>query len=477
MKNKNLLSILLLLTAMPLNAEPALTVYNQNFAVVRETVPLDLKAGVTESLYSDMVSHLEPDSVILRDPTGKSKFQILEQSYRNDPVTQQLLLSLFEGKTIDFFIKEANKPDATVQGKIIRSGYKTNTQPVIEVRGKLQFSLPGLPIFPSLGDDTVLNPTLTWKIESAKEAKFDAELAYVTGGFTWEADYNLVAPENGNIVDLVGWVTIKNESGKTFKEARVKLMAGEVNKIQPPQPEARRGYAMKAMAAVADIAAPVSERAFDEFHLYTLANKTTLRDQETKQVEFVRAAAVKMERVYVYDGAQIGGWQLGMTFGGDPGYGAESNKKVAVYREFRNSLENNLGVPLPKGRVRFYTQDSADQSLQFVGENSLAHTPKDELVRLYTGDSFDLVGERKRIDLKVNESNHQASESFEIKLRNHKKESVEIRVVEHLFRWTRWEIKDKSTPFEKKDAQTIEFRVPLKPDQEQTVTYTVGYSW
>ena len=121
MKNKNLLSILLLLTAMPLNAEPALTVYNQNFAVVRETVPLDLKAGVTESLYSDMVSHLEPDSVILRDPTGKSKFQILEQSYRNDPVTQQLLLSLFEGKTIDFFIKEANKPDATVQGKIIRS--------------------------------------------------------------------------------------------------------------------------------------------------------------------------------------------------------------------------------------------------------------------------------------------------------------------------------------------------------------------
>ena len=366
---------------------------------------------------------------------------------------------------------------STVQGKIIRSGYKTNTQPVIEVRGKLQFSLPGLPIFPSLGDDTVLNPTLTWKIESAKEAKFDAELAYVTGGFTWEADYNLVAPENGNIVDLVGWVTIKNESGKTFKEARVKLMAGEVNKIQPPQPEARRGYAMKAMAAVADIAAPVSERAFDEFHLYTLANKTTLRDQETKQVEFVRAAAVKMERVYVYDGAQIGGWQLGMTFGGDPGYGAESNKKVAVYREFRNSLENNLGVPLPKGRVRFYTQDSADQSLQFVGENSLAHTPKDELVRLYTGDSFDLVGERKRIDLKVNESNHQASESFEIKLRNHKKESVEIRVVEHLFRWTRWEIKDKSTPFEKKDAQTIEFRVPLKPDQEQTVTYTVGYSW
>jgi hypothetical protein len=184
-----------------------------------------------------------------------------------------------------------------------------------------------------------------------------------------------------------------------------------------------------------------------------------------------------MERVYVYDGAQLGGWRVGMTYGGDPGYGTESNKKVAVYREFRNSQENNLGVPLPKGRVRFYTQDSADLSLQFVGENSIDHTPKDELVRLYTGDSFDLVGERKRTDLKVNESNHLASESFEIKLRNRKKEPVEIRVVEHLFRWTNWEIKEKSHPFEKKDAQTIEFHVPMKPDQEQTVTYTVNYSW
>ena len=180
----NSILFLLLLTAMPLNAEPALTIYNQNFAVVRESVPLDLKAGITESRYTDMVSQLEPDSVILRDPLGKSKFQILEQNYRNDPVTQTLLLSLFEGKTVDFFIKEPNKPDATVQGKIIRSGYKTNTQPVIEVNGKLQFSLPGQPIFPSLGDDTVLNPTLTWKIESAKESKFDAELAYVTGGFS-----------------------------------------------------------------------------------------------------------------------------------------------------------------------------------------------------------------------------------------------------------------------------------------------------
>lgn len=476
MKPLSLFPLILLMATPQLHAEPALTIYNQNFAVVRETVPLDLKAGVNEARYADMVSQLEPDSVILRDPSGKAKFQILEQSYRNDPVSQALLLSLFEGKTIDFFVKESNKPDATVQGKIIRSGYKTNTQPVVEVNGKLQFSLPGQPIFPSLGDDTVLNPTLSWKIESAKEAKFDAELAYVTAGFTWEADYNLVAPEKGNTVDVVGWVTVKNESGKTFKEARVKLMAGDVNKIQPQQAKAM-GYALRAPMPAMEMAAPVTEKAFDEFHLYSLANKTTLRDRESKQVEFVRAVGVKMERIYVYDGAQLGGWRVGMIYGENPGYGTESNKKVSVYREFKNSQENNLGIPLPKGRVRFYTQDSADQSLQFVGENTLDHTPKDETVRLYTGDSFDLVGERKRIDFKVNQSNHWASEAFEIKVRNHKKEAVEIRVVEHLFRWANWEIKEKTQSFEKKDAQTIEFRVQLKADEEKTLTYTVNYTW
>lgn len=467
---------LLLAMAATAHAEPMLTIYNQDFAVVRETLPLDLKAGVGEARYADMVSQLEPDSVILRDPSAKAKFQILEQSYRNDPVTQELLLSLFEGKTIDFFVKEPNKPDATVQGKIIRSGYKTRTQPVIDVGGKLRFSLPGQPIFPSLGDDTVLNPTLSWKIESAKDAKFDAELAYVTGGFTWEADYNVLGPEQGDTVDLVGWVTVKNESGKTFKDARIKLMAGDVNKIQPAAP-APAMYAKRAMAMAAEMAPPVTEKAFDEFHLYSLANPTTLRDRETKQVEFVRAAGVKMERIYVYDGAQLGGWQVGTGYGADPGYGVESGKKVAVYREFKNSKDNGLGIALPKGRVRFYTQDAADRSLQFVGENTLDHTPKDELVRLYTGDSFDLVGERKRTDFSVNQANHRAGESFEIKVRNRKKEAVEIRVVEHLFRWVNWEIKSKSQPYEKKNAQTIEFRVPLKPDEEKTVTYTVDYSW
>ena len=217
-----------LLAAAPgVFAEPALTIYNQNFAVVRDTVPLDLRAGVNEARFSGMTAQAETDSVILRDPAGKVKFQILEQAYRNDPVSSGLMLQLNEGKTIDFFIREPNKPDRTVQGRIIRSGYNPGgrpaTQPIIEVEGKLRFSLPGEPVFPALGDDTILNPTLSWTINAAEPAKFDAELAYVTAGLSWQSDYNIVAADKGDMIDIVGWVTFNNQSGTTFKQATIEF--------------------------------------------------------------------------------------------------------------------------------------------------------------------------------------------------------------------------------------------------------------
>lgn len=460
------------------DSAPALTIYNQNFAVLRETIPLNLKAGVNEAHFAGVTAQVEPDSVILRDPAGKVALQVLEQNYRNDPVSESLLLSMFEGKTLEFVEKEPHKADRVTTGKVIRSGYVRGgqpTQPIIEVDGKLQFSLPGEPRFPTLGDDTVLKPVLSWKLNSSAAVKLDAELAYVTGGLTWEASYNLVAPEEADVIDLVGWITMKNNSGATFTNAKIKLMAGNVNKISP-EPE---DVAKDALAAPASAAAPapvVQEKAFDEFHLYTLQNPATLHDEETKQVEFVRASGIASKRLYIYDGASIEGWQVGETLGEDAETGTQSKKTVAVYREFKNSEANHLGIPLPKGRIRFYSQDD-DRQLEFVGENQIEHTPKDELVRLYTGDSFDLVGERKRMDFKVNDDAHWANETFQITLRNHKKQATEIRVVEHLYRWTNWVIKEKSMPFEKTDAQTIEFRAELKPNEEKIVTYKVHYTW
>jgi hypothetical protein len=353
------------------------------------------------------------------------------------------------------------------------------TSPIIVVDGKLRFTLPGQPLFPPLSGDTILKPTINWQIKADKAGRLDAELAYVTGGITWESDYNIVAPEESDELDFIGWVTMDNQSGKIFENARIKLMAGDVSKIQPASGELRQ-FAAKEMRDEQPAAAQVTEKAFEDYHLYSLGRATTLHDRETKQVEFIHAAGVKSEKVYVYDGFKFDaqsyrGYAM-ENLRNNQDLGNESDTKVAVMREFKNSEANHLGMPLPKGRVRFYKQD-ADQQLEFTGENTIDHTPKDETIRIYTGNAFDLVGERHRTNIRVDNEQHGIDESYEIKLRNHKKEMTEIRVVEHLFRWTNWEITDKSEPFQKTNAQTMEFRVQLKPDEEKTFHYTVHYSW
>jgi hypothetical protein len=457
-------------------AQPALTVYNQGFAVVRERVPLDLKAGENAVTFVGATAQVEPDSVVLRDPAGRVQLRILEQSYRADVMSQGLLLSINEGKEIDFLVRDQNAKEYAVRGKVIRSGYNPGGEhvaPIIEVEGKLRFSLPGEPLFPALAGDGVLKPTLTWMIGADQPGKFESELSYITGGLSWQAAYNLVAPEKGDMLDIVGWVTVNNQSGKAFENASLKLMAGDVSRIQP-QPKGREmgRVAMMDMAA----AAPVTEKAFDEFHLYSLARPVTVRDRETKQVEFMRATGVKAPVIYVYDGAA-----MFSTFHGgmirDPGYGLQSNKKVWVMREFMNSEQNKLGLPLPKGRMRFYRRDDADGRVEFTGENELDHTARNELIRVKTGDAFDVVGERIRTNFQGQNRQDYAEEDFEIKLRNRKTEPIEVRVVEHLYRWSNWTITQKSDDFTKKDAQTIEFRVPLKPNEERSITYRVRYDW
>jgi hypothetical protein len=474
---------------------PALTIYNQNFFVAREYLPLDLAAGVNHVNFAGITSHLEPDSVILRDLTGRP-LQILEQSYRNDPVSQELLLSLYEGKTIDFLVQRGDKPE-TIKGKIIRSGYVPSSaytqnygypqpgmgQPIIEVDGVLRFGLPGLPLFPALSGDSILKPTLSWQLSTTQAGSSQAEISYVSGGMTWQSDYNLVVSDGAknsgmNALDLVGWITMRNQSGKTFENARIKLLAGDVSKLQD-QRMANRMYAAESKAMMQDAAAPVvREKSFDEFHLYTLERPATLRDNETKQVEFVRATGIQAQRLYVYDGAQMEqyGYYTSDQIRNDPGYGTASNPKVWVMQEFKNADTNHLGIALPKGRLRFYRRDS-DGSLQFIGENSIDHTPKDEMIRVYTGNSFDIVGERKRTNYRVDSNAHWMDETFEIRVRNHKKESVTVRVVEHLYRWTNWKLVDQSTQSKKRDAQTIEFPVTVAPNGEQVITYTVHYSW
>jgi hypothetical protein len=490
--------------SQPSPDQPALTIYNANFAVVRESIPLDLTAGINHVIFSGATAHIEPDSVILRDPSGRRSLQILEQNYRNDPISEGLLLSLNEGKVIDFQTGEHFAPDGkrvpdVVQGKIIRSGYTphysalsqygqqyyqqqmqyaSNVGPIIEVDGRLQFTLPGKPLFPSLGYNTILKPTLDWALQTDKPGPSTAELSYITGGMSWHADYNVVAPPKGDTIDIIGWVTMDNQSGKEFNNARIKLMAGDVSKVQPGAFDGVEsyGYTTKAVRS----SAPVTEKAFDEYHLYTLERPATLHDRETKQVEFISATGVKSQRLYIYNGAAISSNLYSVSdfqrIRNDQNYGTQSNPKVWVMQEFKNSKANGLGIPLPKGRIRFYRRDE-DKQVEFTGENTLDHTPEDETVRVYTGNAFDITGERRRTNYRISNGQNSVDEDFEIKVRNHKKEAVEVRVVEKLYRWSNWDIQQKSDAYNKLDSQTVEFRVHVPPDGEKVVTYSVHYSW
>ncbi len=480
---------------------PSLTIYNQKFAVVRQKLSLELKPGPNHVQITDITGHVEPDSVILRPLDPGRQLQILEQNYRNDPVSQELLLSLFEGKTIEFLARGPDGKETVVPGRIVRSGYVPHNaaysrygpayyqaqaaviqggaeQPIVEVDGKLRFSLPGQPLFPAIADDTVLKPTLSWELRGDRPGGMLAEFSYVTGGMSWEASYNVIAPPKGDILELIGWVTLDNQTGKVFRDANIKLMAGDVNKVQPPS-GVYDAASFSGSGGALMLRPGVTEKAFDEYHLYTLENRTTLHDRETKQVEFVRASGIGSRTVYIYDGLKVDpnyrNWPM-ESIRQQESFGALSNPKIWVMQEFKNSKENHLGMPLPKGRVRFYRRDD-DGQLEFTGENDIDHTPKDETLRIYTGSAFDLTGERRRTSFQADYNARWIDESFEIKVRNHKSAPVEVHIVEHLYRWITWEIRKNSDPYQKQESQTVEFVVQVPADGEKTLNYQVHYSW
>ncbi len=490
------------LTVSTVCAQTQLTIYNQNFAAVKETRAFELAKGENEVRVTDITAHLEPESVMLRDLRQPDSIRVLEQNYESDPLSQGLLLLKSEGKVLDF---ETTAPQtgekSIVRGKVLRSGYVPHAsafqrygqayrysqtlranpqgggQPIVEVDGKIRFGLPGKPIFDALDPKAFLKPTLLWRLWSGEPGRHEVEFSYLTGGMRWEANYNAVAPESGDTFNIIGWVTLENVSGKDFENANVKLMAGDVARVQAGQPVLGRYSFAETVGGSAG--SPVTERSFDEYHLYTLQRPTTVLDREIKQVEFVRAANVPAERIYVYDGFKVDpryrnwGYHNIRT---QAEYGTLSNPKVWVMLQFENSEESNLGMPLPKGKVKVYRRD-VDGRNEFIGEDQVDHTPKDETVRLYTGNAFDLVGERRRTNFKYDSRERWVDESFEIKVRNHKEEAIEVRVIEHMYRWSQWEITANSMDYTKTDAQTVEFRPTIPGGGEATITYTAHYTW
>jgi hypothetical protein len=485
--HRTLLALSLTLLAAPFalaqqsSAPVSLTIYNQNFAVARTTVDLALRPGNNEVTTTEVTSQLEPDSVVLRDPTGKHDFSVVEQNYDAAIVNQDWLLQKYEGQTIDFQTnaytddKSHKWVPIFTQGKILRA-----SPPLIEVDGKMQFQLPGTPLFPATTNGLLLKPTLRWQIAADRAASFPAELSYITGGFTWSATYNLVANSGtgGSAtepMDIVGWITMQNNCGVDFPSASIKLIAGNVAKIQQPVGGIGTGNGFMLKAQAASVA--VTQENFDDFHLYDLNRTTSLHNGETKQVEFLTANAVPVTRRYEFE--PNAGFGIYVGTGGaymDRSYGLGGDMRVTVVNEFTNSTANHLGIPLPAGRVRLYRRDKSG-AMQFAGEAAIEHTPRNEKIRFVTGDAFDITAKRTQTDFRSNHAGRAIDETFSIEVKNQKDQPVTVHLIEHLYRAANWEITEKSSDYDKRDSSTIEFPVEVKPESTATVTYTVHYTW
>ncbi len=446
-----------------------LAVYNQDLALVKDLRTLDLSEGLNEVRFDDVAALIDPTSVSFRSLTDPEGTVILEQNYEYDIVGSAKLLQKYVGLEIAVVTEDGQEYAGTLlngaEDVILEAADGQVT--VLKLEQIKEFTFPALP------EGLITKPTLVWEVESVQGGAQDVEVTYLTGGVNWHANYIVVLADDDASLDLDGWVTLDNRSGTSYEDAKLKLIAGDINRAPTPDTVAKDVYYAEEAAKAP--APAVEERAFFEYHLYEVQRPVTVKDQQTKQFEFVTASDVPAVKFFVYDGAQLyyGGIYAPID---DPSYGTTSNKKVMVMLEFQNGEEEGLGVPLPQGTVRVY-KDDVDGSTLLVGEDAIDHTPQDEAVRLYIGDAFDIVGERVQTDFRAEYDEDWIEESYEITLRNHKEEDVEVRIVEHMFRWTEWRILESSQEPEKTDAQTIEFRVPVEAGGETVVTYTVRYEW
>lgn len=444
-----------------------LTVYNQNIALVRDTRSFELEQGTNEVRFSDVASQIDPTSVHFRSLTDAEGTIVLEQNYEYDIVGSQKLLQKYVDQEIELVTEDGSE----YQGTLLSGADDIILQDadggvtVIRLDKVQRFNFPALP------EGLITRPTLVWLLDAGQGGDQDVEVTYMTNGINWHADYVVQLNQDDTALDLNGWITVDNRSGATYTDAKLKLVAGDVNVV-------RQVKAFADQVPVEEMAMPtatpsVQERQLFEYHLYDVQRPVTVRDNQTKQIEFSSATDVPAEKFFVYDGAQgLGFYGYAVT---DPGYGTYSNPDVNIYLQIENKEEAGLGIPLPAGRVRVYKAD-VDGSLQFVGEDQIDHTPKDETVRLLLGNAFDIVGERRQTDFRQL-GRDVIEESYEITLRNHKDQDVEVRVVEHLFRWSEWEIVQETADHTKLDQGTVEWRLPVSADGEATLSYTVRYEF
>jgi len=433
-----------------------LTIYNNNFAVVRQSRQIAFKKGFNTVRFTDVASAIDPTSVNFRCLSSPGAVSILEQNYEYDLVNTSALLKRYVDRNITVILKGSGAdtgkeltgillavPDDDLILKIQSCDIE-----IIEKNNVEEISLKELPV------DLATRPTLVWLANAEENARQLCQVTYTTERIGWNAAYSALLNADETKMDFAGWVTIDNKSGTAYKDAIIKLIAGDVRRITEPERLRRR----KMVALEIQAAAPgFEEKPFMEYHLYTLGRKSTINNNQTKQIEFIEPVlAVPTKKLYIYERRR-------------------NKDKVQIKIEFENTTENNLGIALPKGKVRVFKKDPADESLEFVGEDRIDHTAKKEKLSLYIGNAFDIVPEYTLVDSK--RGRRMRRETHKIELRNRKDKSVTVFVDEKFPAWVNWKIDESTHKYEKRDVRTARFEVKIKADSTAMIQYTATQTW
>jgi hypothetical protein len=430
-------------------AQPiSITVTNNNLALVKETRTLSLQQGKNSQQITDMPGLLDPTSVHIFSKTGG--FSVLEQNFEYDLLNADKILD----KAIDRIINVISPAGSAVRGKLLSAD---GSNLVIETQNKELRIIPRNPEqqiyleeFDQQAYGLITRPTLVWLIDSQQAGKPEVEISYLTNGMDWHAEYVANLNEQDNALELNAWVSLTNTSGKTYNEARLKLMAGDLHLAAAG---VRPGRMMEMDTYMAK--AQFEEKQFFEYHLYTLDKKTTVKNNQTKQIQLLPTAHAAVTKIFNYN------YQKDAT-------------KVAVLIRIKNAKDQGLGIPLPKGKVRVYKQDGPD--LEFIGEDQIDHTPKDEKIEIEIGQAFDIKAERTVLEQR-GISERSERQKIQVELRNHKDSPVEIQVTEPIFWYRSYEITSANYPVKAKDARKIEFMVPVKANASSTLVFEILYSW
>jgi hypothetical protein len=441
------------------------------YGVVKVVRKVQVPKGIGQLAFTDVAAWIDPTTVSFSD-LDDPKTSVLEQNFQFDLVSPSKLMERYIGRQVTLAVP-MGEGVSNVTGELLSAN-----QGQIVLR-----TADGVRIVPMQGAQVALGelpgglltkPTLVWKLSSPAGGEHLVRTTYQTSGMTWRSDYNIVLSGDDASATLSAWVTLMNLSGASYADADLKLVAGKVQRVEPrPQPM-MRGYAVE-MAMDAS-AGGFDEKSFFEYHLYTLPRKTDIAQNSTQQIAlFPTVEGVKVTKELVLDFTGGFGVPGAPMLEREFAVGAKANPSVFV--SFDNRKENALGMPMPAGKVRVYKLDPADDTLEFVGEDLIGHTPRNENVRIKLGESFDVVSERTRVDFSIDQAARRMTETFRIEVRNQKAVAQKVRVMERLFRWTNWQIETKSDPFRKLDANTVAFDLDIPPEGKKTVEYRVVYTW